>query len=157
MFPNRWVWVSYTCTEDVESNRIIRWDHFLYSNSVKVLCSCDCFALVNVFLTFAIHQRAYDYFTQAANAGNTHAMAFLGKVREMPFVGKVVETDEFEMSFINEHYLLPSVYSDSVLFDAHVFHFCVCKHYNYVAHTVWELGKSSQQAGEQSLNRVQDK
>lgn len=25
-------------------------------------------------------QRAYDYFTQAANAGNTHAMAFLGKV-----------------------------------------------------------------------------
>lgn len=26
------------------------------------------------------HQRAYDYFTQAANAGNTHAMAFLGKV-----------------------------------------------------------------------------
>ncbi|XP_010793731.1 protein sel-1 homolog 1-like [Notothenia coriiceps] len=25
------------------------------------------------------HQRAYDYFTQAANAGNTHAMAFLGK------------------------------------------------------------------------------
>ena len=33
--PDRWVWVSYTCTEDVESNRIIRWDHFLYSNSVK--------------------------------------------------------------------------------------------------------------------------
>ncbi|MEQ2204072.1 hypothetical protein XENOCAPTIV_007499, partial [Xenoophorus captivus] len=29
------------------------------------------------------HQRAYDYFTQAANAGNTHAMAFLGKVGEM--------------------------------------------------------------------------
>ncbi|KAG7282092.1 hypothetical protein CRUP_023608 [Coryphaenoides rupestris] len=26
------------------------------------------------------HQRAYDYFNQAANAGNTHAMAFLGKV-----------------------------------------------------------------------------
>ncbi|TKS76007.1 Protein sel-1 -like protein 1 [Collichthys lucidus] len=25
-------------------------------------------------------QRAYDYFTQAANAGNTHAMAFLGKM-----------------------------------------------------------------------------
>lgn len=29
----------------------------------------------------AVQQRAYDYFTQAANAGNTHAMAFLGKVR----------------------------------------------------------------------------
>lgn len=104
-----------------------------------------------------IHQRAYDYFTQAANAGNTHAMAFLGKVREMLFVGKVVETDSFEMSFINEHYLLPSVYSDFLLFDAHVSLFSVCKHYNYVAHTVWELGKSSQQAGEQCLNWVQDK
>ncbi len=33
-----------------------------------------------------IQQRAYDYFTQAANAGNTHAMAFLGKVSEMSFV-----------------------------------------------------------------------
>lgn len=31
-------------------------------------------------------QRAYDYFTQAANAGNTHAMAFLGKVGETLFV-----------------------------------------------------------------------
>uniref|UniRef100_A0A8C3ATH1 SEL1L adaptor subunit of SYVN1 ubiquitin ligase n=1 Tax=Cyclopterus lumpus TaxID=8103 RepID=A0A8C3ATH1_CYCLU len=28
-------------------------------------------------------QRAYDYFTQAANAGNTHAMAFLGKLGTM--------------------------------------------------------------------------
>lgn len=32
------------------------------------------------FLLLLGHQRAYDYFTQAANAGNTHAMAFLGKV-----------------------------------------------------------------------------
>lgn len=30
-----------------------------------------------------LQQRAYDYFTQAANAGNTHAMAFLGKVGEI--------------------------------------------------------------------------
>ena len=99
------------------------------------MCSCDCFALVNVFLMLVIHQRAYDYFTQAANAGNTHAMAFLGKVREMLFVGEVIETDSFEISFIHDHYLLPSVYSDSVIFDAHVFHVCVCKHCNYVAHT----------------------
>lgn len=37
----------------------------------------------NLKLMLFVHQRAYDYFTQAANAGNTHAMAFLGKVGEM--------------------------------------------------------------------------
>ncbi|TMS11933.1 Protein sel-1-like protein 1 [Larimichthys crocea] len=36
--------------------------------------------IVNVFLPLSIQQRAYDYFTHAANAGNTHAMAFLGKM-----------------------------------------------------------------------------
>lgn len=35
------------------------------------------------FLPFYFQKRAFDYFTQAANAGNTHAMAFLGKVSEM--------------------------------------------------------------------------
>lgn len=35
------------------------------------------------FLLFYFPKRAFDYFTQAANAGNTHAMAFLGKVSEM--------------------------------------------------------------------------
>lgn len=41
-------------------------------------------APLNVLLLLPLHQRAYDYFTQAANAGNTHAMAFLGKVSETP-------------------------------------------------------------------------
>lgn len=41
-------------------------------------------APLNVLLLLPLHQRAYDYFTQAANAGNTHAMAFLGKVSERP-------------------------------------------------------------------------
>uniref|UniRef100_A0A8C4DZE0 Fibronectin type-II domain-containing protein n=1 Tax=Dicentrarchus labrax TaxID=13489 RepID=A0A8C4DZE0_DICLA len=35
---------------------------------------------LNVLMMLPIQQRAYDYFTQAANAGNTHAMAFLGKM-----------------------------------------------------------------------------
>lgn len=34
-------------------------------------------------MLLSVQQRAYDYFNQAANAGNTHAMAFLGKVGEM--------------------------------------------------------------------------
>lgn len=43
-------------------------------------CLClGCAFLLSVFYVSA-HQRAFDYFTQAANAGNTHAMAFLGKV-----------------------------------------------------------------------------
>ena len=46
----------------------------------------DCFSFSSVsyiFLMPPLQQRAYDYFTQAANAGNTHAMAFLGKVGEI--------------------------------------------------------------------------
>lgn len=38
---------------------------------------------LKAFLLFYFPKRAFDYFTQAANAGNTHAMAFLGKVSEM--------------------------------------------------------------------------
>lgn len=30
-------------------------------------------------------QRAFEYFNQAANAGNSHAMAFLGKVKHEHF------------------------------------------------------------------------
>lgn len=40
-----------------------------------------------MFLLLVGHQRAYDYFTQAANAGNTHAMAFLGKVSRIQSEG----------------------------------------------------------------------
>lgn len=37
------------------------------------------FGLLKLFWVY-FQKRAFDYFTQAANAGNTHAMAFLGKV-----------------------------------------------------------------------------
>lgn len=37
--------------------------------------------IVMVIKTLSFLQRAFEYFNQAANAGNSHAMAFLGKVR----------------------------------------------------------------------------
>lgn len=43
----------------------------------------DLIWFLKFFLLFYFQKRAFDYFTQAANAGNTHAMAFLGKVSEM--------------------------------------------------------------------------
>uniref|UniRef100_A0A673BBQ9 Fibronectin type-II domain-containing protein n=1 Tax=Sphaeramia orbicularis TaxID=375764 RepID=A0A673BBQ9_9TELE len=45
------------------------------------------------------HQRAYDYFNQAANAGNTHAMAFLGKVGDH-FQGNPVGQSGLGMAYL---------------------------------------------------------
>uniref|UniRef100_A0AAQ5YIW7 SEL1L adaptor subunit of ERAD E3 ubiquitin ligase n=1 Tax=Amphiprion ocellaris TaxID=80972 RepID=A0AAQ5YIW7_AMPOC len=64
------------------------------------------------------HQRAYDYFTQAANAGNTNAMAFLGKVSEMWLI------------YFFSVFFSPS--SSLNVFPYKRIRFSLCSHYDYV-------------------------
>lgn len=51
-------------------------------NSLLILQFWIYFSLLKLIWVY-FQKRAFDYFTQAANAGNTHAMAFLGKVSDM--------------------------------------------------------------------------
>ncbi len=63
----------------------------------------------------ACQQRAYDYFTQAANAGNTHAMAFLGKVSVSLLTcgnggGSSFIYLEWNSSFVHWHFMYKNKY-----------------------------------------------
>lgn len=74
-------WRTWSRTES-PGNFVIDFAHCILFICFAYFVSCE-FSLSNAFMLLSVQQRAYDYFNQAANAGNTHAMAFLGKVGEM--------------------------------------------------------------------------
>lgn len=74
-------WRTWSRTES-PGNFVIDFAHCILFICFAYFVSCE-FSLSNAFMLLCVQQRAYDYFNQAANAGNTHAMAFLGKVGEM--------------------------------------------------------------------------
>lgn len=98
-------WRTWSRTES-PGNFVIDFAHCILFICFAYFVSCE-FSLSNAFMLLSVQQRAYDYFNQAANAGNTHAMAFLGKVGEMEAHSLHCHvTFSFFFFFLNRHFFL---------------------------------------------------